>query len=113
MACELCNRHARIGRKRILKFRRGRGVADPQGGEFLARVDKGIIRFTWDCWQCDRCDRTRIHYSIDSALVAPSNEFLAESVCSALFYAWDKPDVADHCRWIAGQLQKLLGVGNE
>ena len=113
MTCELCNRHARIGRKRILKFRRGRGVADPRGGEFLARVDKGVIRFTWDHWLCDRCDRTRIHYSIAVVNVTPSNGFLAEDICNAFFYAWHKPGVADHCRWIAGQLQKLLGVGNE
>jgi len=65
MACELCNRHAHIGRKRILKFRRGRGVADPQGGEFLARVDKGVIRFTWDHWLCNQCNRLSLVRGIE------------------------------------------------
>jgi len=108
MTCELCKRHGRFGGKRILRFRRGRGVDDPHGGKFLARVDKGVIRFTWDCWLCDQCSRTRIHYSIAVVNATSSNGYLAEDVCNTLCHAWDKPQVADHCRWIAEQLCKLV-----
>ena len=110
MTCELCNRHARIGRKRILKFRRGRGIIDPLlGGEFLARVDKGVIRFTWDFHLCDQCDRTRLYY------IVPISDMLGRSpagfpiyLCDTLSFGWDKPGVVDHCRWIAEQLCKLV-----
>jgi hypothetical protein len=117
MTCERCKRHHLPGDPRRLKFRRGRGVADPVlvGGEFLARVDRGIIRFTWDFYLCDDCDRADIYNSIPVERVTHPrwNNYLAEDICGVLFFAWHKPGVADHCRWIAGQLQKLLGVGNE